>query len=62
MLFREATRMIHIEHLAFWTRDLERLAAFYAEAFGAAVLRMLASADGAYVNGQMLQVNGGGQT
>ena len=29
--------MIHIEHLAFWTRDLERLAAFYAEAFGAAV-------------------------
>ena len=37
MLFREATRMIHIEHLAFWTRDLERLAAFYAEAFGAAV-------------------------
>lgn len=29
--------MIRIEHLACWTRDLERLAAFYAEAFGAAV-------------------------
>jgi len=37
MLLREATRMIRIEHLALWTRDLERLAAFYAEAFGAAV-------------------------
>lgn len=29
--------MIHIEHLALWTRDLERLAAFYAEIFGAVV-------------------------
>lgn len=29
--------MVRIEHLALWTRDLERLAAFYAEAFGAAM-------------------------
>ncbi len=29
--------MIRIEHLALWTHNLEGLAAFYAEAFGAAV-------------------------
>ncbi|MFN7958824.1 MAG: VOC family protein [Holophagaceae bacterium] len=29
--------MIRIEHLALWTPDLERLAAFYADVFGAAV-------------------------
>lgn len=29
--------MIHLEHAALWTHDLERLAAFYADAFGAVV-------------------------
>ena len=29
--------MAHIEHIALWTEDIERLASFYAEYFGASV-------------------------
>lgn len=28
---------MHVEHIALWSRDIERLAAFYAKYFGAAV-------------------------